>query len=188
MGVVLFGFLGWHLYLVAVGKTTNEMAKWSMLRGFLGRKYREDCQEHADLTAKYQEQQQLIKDGKEVSLAEGETLLTEPPELPEDYRNQIVNYYNKGLVANFKEVFFPINVHALEPLTKEEDATVVMPKPPKKSEGKKDSKGKDGKNNKNSPTEEDIAWDEDEEVEADNLMVKPGGSAMKKPKYKRKTD
>lgn len=32
MGIVLFGFFGWHLYLVRSGTTTNELSKWSYLR------------------------------------------------------------------------------------------------------------------------------------------------------------
>ncbi|CAE7824704.1 PAT17 [Symbiodinium sp. CCMP2592] len=32
MGVVLFGFFGWHLYLVKAGTTTNELSKWSYVR------------------------------------------------------------------------------------------------------------------------------------------------------------
>ncbi|CAK9020763.1 unnamed protein product [Durusdinium trenchii] len=32
MGIVLFGFFGWHLYLVRSGTTTNEMSKWSYLK------------------------------------------------------------------------------------------------------------------------------------------------------------
>ncbi len=145
--------------------------------------------------SKYEEQQQLIKEGKEVSLGEGETLLTEPPEVPEDYRLQVKNYYDKGVVGNFREVFFPINVHALQPLTEAEEATVVMPARMKKSESDKKQKasGKKGKNSgsgkdNNSPTEESVEWEDDDEEDADNLMVKPGGSAMKKPKYKKKTE
>ncbi|CAJ1435157.1 unnamed protein product, partial [Effrenium voratum] len=32
MGIVLFGFFGWHLYLVKAGTTTNELSKWSYLK------------------------------------------------------------------------------------------------------------------------------------------------------------
>eukprot|EP00929_Paragymnodinium_shiwhaense_P058449 TRINITY_DN29268_c0_g1_i1.p1 TRINITY_DN29268_c0_g1~~TRINITY_DN29268_c0_g1_i1.p1 ORF type:complete len:389 (+),score=97.26 TRINITY_DN29268_c0_g1_i1:169-1335(+) len=73
MGVVLAGFFCWHLNLVRIGTTTNELNKWNYIRWCL---------------------KQEGEEGKEKL-------------------KELCNIYNKGLVANFKEVLFPMNVHRL---------------------------------------------------------------------------
>mmetsp|Transcript_11359 Transcript_11359/g.25444 ORF Transcript_11359/g.25444 Transcript_11359/m.25444 type:complete len:380 (-) Transcript_11359:194-1333(-) len=72
MGLVLCGFFMWHLNLVRIGTTTNELSKWNYLRWCLKQE----------------------EGGK-------------------DRLKELSNMYNKGLIANFREVFFPIDVHAL---------------------------------------------------------------------------
>jgi len=71
MGLVLFGFFMWHLNLIRMGTTTNELSKWNYLKSRLK--------------------------------AEGEEGL-------EKLKN-LNNIYNQGFRSNFKEVFFPLNVH-----------------------------------------------------------------------------
>merc|ERR1712194_822969 len=73
MGLVLFGFFLWHLNLVRIGTTTNELSKWSYVKWAL---------------------KQQGEQGKE--------------EL-----KKLVNPFNKGMIANFREVFFNIDVHRL---------------------------------------------------------------------------
>jgi len=73
MGVVLAGFFLWHLNLVRIGTTTNELSKWNYVRWCLKQEGEEGKQKLKELR----------------------------------------NIYNKGLVANFKEVLFPIDVHRL---------------------------------------------------------------------------
>merc|ERR1712228_321144 len=72
-GLVLTGFFMWHLHLVRIGTTTNELSKWSYVKWCL---------------------KQEGEEGKE-------RLKT------------LTNNYNKGIVHNFREVFFPIDVHRL---------------------------------------------------------------------------
>merc|ERR1712194_713518 len=73
MGLVLFGFFLWHLNLVRIGTTTNEMSKWSYVKW---------CLKHEG------------EEGKEKI-------------------KSLKNIYNHGFKANFREVFFPIDVHKL---------------------------------------------------------------------------
>mmetsp|Transcript_100148 Transcript_100148/g.312023 ORF Transcript_100148/g.312023 Transcript_100148/m.312023 type:complete len:378 (+) Transcript_100148:96-1229(+) len=73
MGLVLCGFFLWHLNLVRIGTTTNELSKWNYVKW---------C---------------LKQEG-----AEGKEKL-----------KGLTNIYNHGCVSNFKEVFFPMDVHNL---------------------------------------------------------------------------
>jgi len=106
-----------------------------MLKSFLGRKFREDLQEHKVVERRWEEQQALIKAGKAVPLSEGEEVMTECPEAPSDYRRNVKNYYDYGVKGNFKQVFFPFSVHDLAPLTPQEEKSVVMPRPKKEKGG-----------------------------------------------------
>jgi palmitoyltransferase len=73
MGLVLAGFFLWHLNLVRIGTTTNELSKWNFVRW---------C---------------LKQEGEE-----GKAKLKD-----------LCNIYNKGFVANFREVLCPVDVHNL---------------------------------------------------------------------------
>mmetsp|Transcript_38103 Transcript_38103/g.100646 ORF Transcript_38103/g.100646 Transcript_38103/m.100646 type:complete len:379 (+) Transcript_38103:112-1248(+) len=72
MGLVLFGFFLWHLNLVRIGTTTNELSKWNYVKWCL--KHEEDSNEKL---------------------------------------SSLRNIYNKGMVKNYAEVFFPLDVHSL---------------------------------------------------------------------------
>lgn len=71
MGVVLCGFFLWHLHLVRIGKTTNELSKWGYVKHFL---------------------KQEGEEGKKKI-------------------KELKNIYNQGCIRNFREVFFPVDVH-----------------------------------------------------------------------------
>lgn len=73
MGLVLCGFFMWHLNLVRIGTTTNELSKWNYVKWCL---------------------KQEGEEGKEKL-------------------KELTNHYNKGLVANFREVFSPPDVNKL---------------------------------------------------------------------------
>mmetsp|Transcript_155717 Transcript_155717/g.269904 ORF Transcript_155717/g.269904 Transcript_155717/m.269904 type:complete len:364 (-) Transcript_155717:55-1146(-) len=73
MGLVLCGFFLWHLNLVRMGTTTNELSKWNYLKWV------------------------LKKEGEE-----GKEKL-----------KSLSNIYNHGMIANFREVFFNVDVHNL---------------------------------------------------------------------------
>mmetsp|Transcript_130 Transcript_130/g.383 ORF Transcript_130/g.383 Transcript_130/m.383 type:complete len:400 (-) Transcript_130:39-1238(-) len=78
MGLVLAGFLLWHLNLVRMGMTTNELSKWNYIVWAL---------------------KQEGDEGKQRA-------------------KELRNVYNKGAVANYKEVLFQIDVHNLPPIDK----------------------------------------------------------------------
>jgi hypothetical protein len=85
MGVVLCGFFLWHLNLVRMGTTTNELSKWSYLKWV------------------------LKKEG-----AEGKEKL-----------KHLRNEYNQGCIANFKQVFFNIDVHRPETWARPSNSAAV---------------------------------------------------------------
>ncbi|CAE7441574.1 PAT17 [Symbiodinium natans] len=53
MGIVLFGFFGWHLYLVKAGTTTNELSKWSYVKFCLKQEGEEGKEKLKFLTNEY---------------------------------------------------------------------------------------------------------------------------------------
>mmetsp|Transcript_10865 Transcript_10865/g.16424 ORF Transcript_10865/g.16424 Transcript_10865/m.16424 type:complete len:435 (-) Transcript_10865:115-1419(-) len=132
MSVVLFLFLGFHLYIAANGMTTNEFYKWRQVKKWYKReksRYEKALKEGKKLSTKpsskgehgssnggmkdltndvdvgcigpinnntVSEKQEEQKEQTE----EEKTVLMDPGPPP-------VNIYNKGIVENFKEVFFP---------------------------------------------------------------------------------
>lgn len=73
MGIVLAGFFMWHLNLVRIGTTTNELSKWHYIKWCLKQ---------------------------------------EGPEGKERIK-ELRNIYNRGLLQNFREVLFPIELARL---------------------------------------------------------------------------
>eukprot|EP00924_Labyrinthula_sp_SR-Ha-C_P009455 maker-scaffold_2-snap-gene-24.37-mRNA-1 protein AED:0.23 eAED:0.23 QI:113/1/1/1/1/1/3/86/403 len=107
MSFVLLAFIGYHLYLVSSGLTTNETAKWDDVKHFYRHKDRliENCKKKI---------QSMKNEGKEVRNLTPEELLNPekapsfqarmPIEFPE---TKPENIYNFGIRENFKRVFFP---------------------------------------------------------------------------------
>ena len=105
MGIALSAFLGYHIYITSKGQTTNENAKWGDVRSW------------------YKKQQKLfqtaIREGKatkkptnsgkdsEVSDTDSEE---QKPEGVEDPGPMPKNIYDRGFVANWSEVFFPLSL------------------------------------------------------------------------------
>lgn len=88
IGAVVYGFLGYHLYLIYKGTTTNETFKWGDVnrarKQFLVNQERK------------QKNSSLIMD-----IAEDEA--------PFVQGKPLVNIYNRGFFMNLYEVFFPLN-------------------------------------------------------------------------------
>ena len=134
MGLVLSLFLGFHLYITAVGMTTNEWYKWKQVRKW-----------HASAKKEYD---RAVKEGREVNTKEAKIMVVDQGDVgctgPADsslkpkpgdgyassskaeddsfYRTENeekdeesisnpgpfpTNIYNRGILSNFGEVFFP---------------------------------------------------------------------------------
>jgi len=100
MGIALTCFFGYHVYITSVGQTTNENSKWGDVRTW------------------YKKQQQLYK----IAVRERKV-----PANPEEDSNDVYseeqnpqeivdpgpmpkNIYNRGFVANWSEVLFPLSL------------------------------------------------------------------------------
>lgn len=110
MFVILLGFWAWHMYLIIIGTTTNELSKLSQLKWALGEKYRDDCAEYAVAVKAYEKQQEEIKNDR--PLASDEEIL-EQPEQPEDLRYHLKRHrYHMGWWRNLLLVCFPPDIHS----------------------------------------------------------------------------
>jgi hypothetical protein len=100
MGIALTCFFGYHVYITSVGQTTNENSKWGDVRTW------------------YKKQQQLYQ----IAVREGK-IPTNPEDLSNDFYSEeqnpqeIVdpgpipkNLYNRGFIANWSEVLFPLSL------------------------------------------------------------------------------
>ena len=84
IGLVLYLFMFYHLYLVYANTTTNESMKWKDVRRTLKEL------EHDNVAA-----------AKEGDLAKS---------VPTVSVKKIVNIYDRGIIENFREAFFPSTV------------------------------------------------------------------------------
>uniref|UniRef100_A0A7S1XSN4 Palmitoyltransferase n=2 Tax=Phaeomonas parva TaxID=124430 RepID=A0A7S1XSN4_9STRA len=88
MALVLTGFTGYHFYLNAINKTTNETYKWGDLKRM-----------HSKLKQRYEEHKaKAAADGEEKPTAENGEASDEPP--PEDPGPLPGNAYYKDIVTN----------------------------------------------------------------------------------------
>jgi palmitoyltransferase len=92
IGLVVYGFLGYHLWLICRGTTTNETFKWSAV--------------HRDRNA-FLAQQAKKQRTTSIPLDEFEDAST----APYVRGKPLVNIYNRGILKNFFEVFFPLSTH-----------------------------------------------------------------------------
>lgn len=120
MGVVVSGFLLWHLFLVYRGMTTNEQFKWTDARDI----YRDAVDEaEAEVAAaqrllrELKEAAPMAKDAAERELyAKKLELLLKARELRGKKvvwvtASRPLNVYNHGFKTNLLEVFFPRSLH-----------------------------------------------------------------------------
>jgi len=104
MGIVMFFFLGYHIYLIIVGTTTNESAKWSEASYIY-----KNMQKCVDSCNKYLEQKKLDRDicpqkdllDPEKAPSFQERLAIEFPE------KRPSNLYHYGIFESFSRVLFP---------------------------------------------------------------------------------
>lgn len=96
VGLVVYGFLGYHLYLICRGTTTNETFKWSSVN--------DERKQFLALQAKKRRTTSIpieeFEDESKAPFVQGKPL---------------VNIYNRGILMNFYEVFFPLSPHTKHP-------------------------------------------------------------------------
>lgn len=102
MSLVLFAFLGYHLWLIFWNTTTNETFKWDDYRRFT-RLYVKKLKEK-DSNAMDPKKRAEAKKIEEMK----------PPLYTLDKKGRVVvtNIYDKGFLSNLKEVFFPASLRS----------------------------------------------------------------------------
>lgn len=98
IGAVVYGFLGYHLYLIARGTTTNETFKWS------------------DFDSEQKQLRKLQSKRSKNSSVSADDFEDELADMPLVKPKAIKNIYHRGIIQNFKEVFFPMNPVNRHPL------------------------------------------------------------------------
>ena len=106
MGIALTCFLGYHVYITSVGQTTNENGKWSDVRKW----YKNQRQLH----------QQAVREGKISTKSKNKDVdnkdsdvYDEDVEEHERYEDPgpiPKNMYDRGFLANWSEVLFPLSL------------------------------------------------------------------------------
>jgi palmitoyltransferase len=186
MGLVMWAFLGFHVYLVSVGKTTNEFFKWQDLKrwhkratanykaakegknGWVAGKPFDLKSADYKMTGVTQEMvdnfESIMQQDKDVgcvgattaAAAEGEEKKVEgnggegaaKSYICEDPGPYPLNIYNRGIVENWKEVFFPYRLLGAKII--ENTTNDLLNSPPQSSSPKKGGKKGGGGKNKNS--------------------------------------
>jgi hypothetical protein len=100
----LTGFLGFHVYIVSLGMTTNEYYKWKEV----SLKHKRDTNDYKQAMASNHPSNCKEKTDEEVAHAQAP--IANPGQMPS-------NAYNLGMVANVNEVFYP---RSLEQKTRKE--------------------------------------------------------------------
>jgi hypothetical protein len=90
----LTGFLGFHVYIVSLGMTTNEYYKWKEV----SQKHEQDIKEYQQAMASNDPSNCGGNNDEEVAHAQAP--IANPGHMPS-------NAYNLGIVANVSEVFYP---------------------------------------------------------------------------------
>lgn len=119
MGLVVFAFGSYHVYLVVRNTTTNETFKWSdvhdELRSVARRRHRRQ-QLLARRAQARLERTAVVDDKKEDSDAEVD-------KIPVPTAAQMSNIYNRGVWNNFSEVIWPPSLRANSPAETREKKT-----------------------------------------------------------------
>eukprot|EP00535_Pseudo-nitzschia_heimii_P011181 CAMPEP_0197197444 /NCGR_PEP_ID=MMETSP1423-20130617/32870_1 /TAXON_ID=476441 /ORGANISM="Pseudo-nitzschia heimii, Strain UNC1101" /LENGTH=376 /DNA_ID=CAMNT_0042651265 /DNA_START=299 /DNA_END=1429 /DNA_ORIENTATION=- len=109
MGIALACFLGYHIRITSIGQTTNEDGKWSDVRSWhkkqknLYEKAVREGKQSTKITGRSgdgEKNDAVSNRDSELQAARG---LMDPGPTPE-------NLYNRGFVANWREVFFPLSL------------------------------------------------------------------------------
>ena len=109
MGIALACFLGYHVYITSIGQTTNENGKWGDVQKWHKEQKRlyEKAVQKGKLSTKVASKSDGGGKNDETSNDDSEKQvfqeLMDPGPTPK-------NLYNRGFVANWKEVFFPLSL------------------------------------------------------------------------------
>lgn len=118
MGLVLGGFLGYHIYLTSYGMTTNEAYKWGQVKKWHKhemKRYREAIKKGMAIESSVSSDAptDVVPDG-DVSCTGATGESGEATEKTNEEKSTIIdpgpmpkNIYNQGLVENWKEVLYP---------------------------------------------------------------------------------
>lgn len=100
MGIALTCFFGYHVYITSVGQTTNENSKWGDVRTW----YKKQQQQYKTAVREGKVPTNPVEDSKDVYLEEENSQeIVDPGPMPK-------NIYNRGFVANWSEVLFPLSL------------------------------------------------------------------------------
>eukprot|EP00941_MAST-03F_sp_MAST-3F-sp1_P001304 g1304.t1 len=97
MGVVIFFFTLYHLYLIGSNMTTNESNKWADLSFFVDK-----AQYILEVNAKKREE--AVRNGDN---PEFEKYYNVPEKYSKLIGKDLVNIYDRGIFANFREIIYP---------------------------------------------------------------------------------
>ncbi len=106
MGIALSLFFGYHVYITSMGQTTNENAKWSDVRSW----HKKQQKLYKEAVRDGMVTKKSIDGGKDIELSDtdsdekmGEVIIEDPGPMPK-------NIYDRGFVANWSEVLFPLSL------------------------------------------------------------------------------
>jgi len=102
ISLVLYGFFGYHCYLVAKNTTTSETFKWDDLQQYVKQREKLLLQKERE-NSKKKNTRETGKRKKGDVQQEEKTVLDKGPAFT---KKDLVNTYNGGVVNNFYEVFF----------------------------------------------------------------------------------
>mmetsp|Transcript_25423 Transcript_25423/g.35804 ORF Transcript_25423/g.35804 Transcript_25423/m.35804 type:complete len:170 (+) Transcript_25423:584-1093(+) len=91
MSIVLCGFLGFHLYIMSIGMTTNEFMKWRALKECYANESANCCSD------------QIVS----CTLSGREDEVSTKKKVPSKIGLFPKNIYDQGILSNFSEVIFP---------------------------------------------------------------------------------
>eukprot|EP00531_Pseudo-nitzschia_arenysensis_P002692 CAMPEP_0116139864 /NCGR_PEP_ID=MMETSP0329-20121206/13536_1 /TAXON_ID=697910 /ORGANISM="Pseudo-nitzschia arenysensis, Strain B593" /LENGTH=292 /DNA_ID=CAMNT_0003634929 /DNA_START=546 /DNA_END=1424 /DNA_ORIENTATION=+ len=105
MGIALSLFLGYHVYITSMGQTTNENAKWGDVRSW----YTKQQKLYKQAVRDGKVTKKSTDGGKDIELSDTDSeekktdVIEDPGPVPK-------NIYDRGFVANWSEVFFPLSL------------------------------------------------------------------------------
>jgi len=96
IGLVLYFFLFYHLWLILINTTTNESFKWKDLRWAL-----KELEKEKEIAVKNKSPRENSSDGAQ--------------KVPQVTAKKLVNIYNRGFLANFMEALLPYSLYGKGP-------------------------------------------------------------------------
>lgn len=105
MGIALSAFLGYHVYITSKGQTTNENAKWGDVRSW----HKKQKKLFQTAVREGKATKKPTNSGKDIEVSDTDSE-EQKPEAVEDPGPMPKNIYDRGFIANWSEVFFPLSL------------------------------------------------------------------------------